>query len=42
MRATAAPLPAIEPGQTVEVEVIRDGERKTIEVTLEPRPDRIN
>jgi len=26
------------PGQTVQVEVIRDGERQTIEVELEPRP----
>ena len=26
------------PGQTVEVEIIRDGERRTIEVELEPRP----
>ena len=31
-----------KPGETVEVEVIRDGEHETIEVTLEPRPDRIN
>ena len=26
------------PGQTVDVEVIRDGERQTVEVELEPRP----
>jgi S1-C subfamily serine protease len=29
------------PGDTVEIEVIRDGERRTIEVTLEPRPDSV-
>ena len=30
------------PGDTIEVEVIRDGERETIDVTLEPRPDQIS
>ncbi|WP_306052229.1 S1C family serine protease [Natronococcus wangiae] len=27
------------PGETVDVEVVRDGERETVELTLEPRPD---
>ncbi|ELY50099.1 peptidase S1 and S6 chymotrypsin/Hap [Natronolimnohabitans innermongolicus JCM 12255] len=27
------------PGDTIEVEVVRDGERETVDVTLEPRPD---
>ncbi|MXV61152.1 PDZ domain-containing protein [Natronorubrum sp. JWXQ-INN-674] len=27
------------PGETVPIEVIRDGERQTVELTLEPRPD---
>ncbi|MDP9187862.1 MAG: trypsin-like peptidase domain-containing protein [Actinomycetota bacterium] len=29
------------PGQTVEVEIIRDGDRRTIEVELEPRPSEV-
>lgn len=27
------------PGETVDVEVVRDGEHQTVELTLEPRPD---
>ena len=30
------------PGETIEVEIIRDGDRETIDVTLEPRPDQIS
>ena len=30
------------PGQTVDVEVIRDGERQTVEVELEPRPGAVD
>ena len=29
------------PGETVEIEVLRDGDRRTVEVTLEPRPDSV-
>ncbi|CAN5576182.1 trypsin-like peptidase domain-containing protein [soil metagenome] len=29
------------PGQTVKVEVIRDGKRQTLDVKLEPRPDQV-
>jgi S1-C subfamily serine protease len=35
-------ISAHRPGETIEVEIIRDGDRETIDVTLEPRPDQIS
>ena len=34
-------ISSLEPGKTVELEVVRDGKREVIEVTLEDRPTSI-